>query len=74
MDQLPGRGPSLATEGIGRRLMSEAERLLAASGCPKVNLQVRSENSDVISFYRASGYSLDDVVSLGKRLVTDDPD
>jgi ribosomal protein S18 acetylase RimI-like enzyme len=66
--------PRWRRRGIGRSLVSEAERLLAASGCPKVNLQVRSENSDVIAFYRASGYSLDDVVSLGKRLVTDDPD
>lgn len=59
-------------EGIGRELMLEAERRLAASGCPKVNLQVRSENGDVIAFYNAIGYSNDDVVSLGKRLVHDD--
>ena len=51
--------------------MAEAERLLTASGCPKVNLQVRSENDDVLAFYSAVGYSVDDVVSLGKRLVQD---
>jgi ribosomal protein S18 acetylase RimI-like enzyme len=55
--------------GIGRGLMAEAERLLAAAGCPKVNLQVRAENAEVIAFYRAIGYTVDDVVSLGKRLV-----
>jgi len=59
-------------KGIGRRLMSEAERLLAESGCPKVNVQVRSENVDVIAFYRSMGYTVDDVISLGKRLVEDD--
>jgi ribosomal protein S18 acetylase RimI-like enzyme len=52
--------------------MSEAERLLAESGCPKINVQVRSENADVIAFYRSLGYTVDDVVSLGKRLVQDD--
>jgi ribosomal protein S18 acetylase RimI-like enzyme len=61
--------PAWRGQGIGRRLMSEAERLLAASGCPKVNMQVRSENTGVIGFYRAVGYTIDDVVSLGKRLV-----
>ena len=57
--------------GIGRRLMEEAERLLQAAGCPKINLQVRSSNSDVIGFYRGIGYAVDDVVSMGKRLEED---
>lgn len=63
--------PAWRRRGIARRLMAEAERLLAASECPKVNLQVRSENGDVLAFYRAVGYTVDDVVSLGKRLVQD---
>ena len=57
--------------GAGSRLMAEAERLLEQAGCPKINLQVRSENADVIAFYRARGYVVDDVVSLGKRLIED---
>ena len=57
--------------GLGTRLMAEAERLLGAAGCPKVSLQVREENADVIAFYRALGYLPDRVVSLGKRLVED---
>jgi ribosomal protein S18 acetylase RimI-like enzyme len=57
--------------GIGRMLMAEAQRLLAAAGCPKINLQVRSDNAAVIAFYRAIGYAVDDVVSLGKRLAHD---
>lgn len=56
---------------IGRALMHEAERLLTERGCPKLNLQVRSSNVDVIAFYRSLGYSQDDVVSLGKRLIVD---
>ncbi len=57
--------------GIGRRLMAEFEQRLEALGCPKVNLQVRTGNEDVLAFYRALGYGVDDVVSLGKRLIPD---
>lgn len=57
--------------GIGRRMVREAESRLDAVGCPKVNLQVRRTNADVIAFYRRIGYRIDDVVSLGKRLEPD---
>ena len=57
--------------GFGRRLMDEAEALLRAAGCPKINLQVRSPNTDVIGFYKGIGYAVDDVVSMGKRLEED---
>jgi ribosomal protein S18 acetylase RimI-like enzyme len=63
---------AVATEhqgkGLGRAMMAEAERLLAQAGCPKVNLQVRFSNQQVIEFYRRLGYAVDDVVSMGKRL------
>ena len=49
------------------------ERRLLALGCPKLNLQVRSGNTQVLDFYRALGYLQDDVVSLGKRLIADTP-
>ena len=52
--------------------MAEIERLLAAAGCPKINLQVRTTNAAVIAFYRRLGYAQDDVVSLGRRLVADE--
>jgi len=65
--------PSRRKRGVGSRLMTEAERLLEEAGCPKINLQVRSGNADVIAFYRARGYVVDDVVSLGKRLIDDGP-
>ena len=58
---------------FGRALMQEAERLLIERGCPKVNLQVRSSNAGVIEFYRKLGYSVDETVSLGKRLIPDEP-
>jgi len=52
--------------------MHEAERLLIERGCPKINLQVRSSNPGVLEFYRKLGYSQDQTVSLGKRLVPDE--
>jgi len=45
---------------------------LIARGCPKINLLVRSFNATVIDFYRSLGYTQDDSVSLGKRLIEDD--
>jgi ribosomal protein S18 acetylase RimI-like enzyme len=59
--------------GFGRLLMREAERLLLERGCPKLNLQVRSSNTEVIEFYRKLGYTQDDVISLGRRLIHDQP-
>jgi ribosomal protein S18 acetylase RimI-like enzyme len=63
--------PEHRGKGLGRAMMAEAERLLGEAGCPKVNLQVRSSNTKVIEFYRRLGYTVDDVVSLGKRLEND---
>ena len=64
--------PALRRQGIGRLLMRAAEARLLAEGCPKINLQVRTSNADVVAFYEALGYAPDDVVSLGKRLVHDE--
>ena len=58
--------------GFGRRLMQEVEGRLRSMGCPKINLQVRTSNAEVIEFYKAVGYSVDDVVSMGKRLEEDE--
>lgn len=57
----------------GEALMHAVEQRLLALGCPKLNLQVRSANTQVLDFYRALGYLQDDVVSLGKRLIPDMP-
>jgi ribosomal protein S18 acetylase RimI-like enzyme len=65
--------PAYQRRGFARSIVSEAERRLRASGCPKINLQVRSSNQGVIEFYRRIGYSVDDVVSMGKRLEQDRP-
>lgn len=57
--------------GLAARIMKEAESLLKQAGCPKINLQIRTSNNDVIAFYESIGYSKDEVVSMGKRLVPD---
>lgn len=59
-------------EGVGRALVAHVERELAALGCPKVNLQVRADNEAAVGFYRHLGFAVDEVVSMGKRLISDE--
>ncbi len=63
-----GVSPDYQKLGYGRRMMDEAERLLRAEGCAKVNLQVRRSNTGAAAFYAAIGFAQDDVLSYGKRL------
>lgn len=60
--------PDFQRKGIASRLMRAAEEGLAAMGCPKLNLQVRTENAGVIEFYKSAGYEIEERVSMGKRL------
>ncbi|MCB9007014.1 MAG: GNAT family acetyltransferase [Ardenticatenaceae bacterium] len=64
--------PDCQKQGVGRALMAAAEAKLMALGCPKINLQVRKSNTAVIQFYGHLGYHIDDVISLGKRLIPDE--
>ncbi len=57
--------------GIGSQLVRHAERQLLRLGCPKVNLQVRADNSNVIAFYESLGFHTEDRISMGK-LTSDD--
>jgi ribosomal protein S18 acetylase RimI-like enzyme len=59
--------------GFGRSLMHRVEELLLRMGCPKVSLLIRAPNADVVEFYSHIGYTQDDVVALGKRLIHDGP-
>ena len=65
--------PARQRGGLGRALMTEAEQRLRAAGCPKINLQVRTDTVAAIAFYERIGFRRDQVVSLGKRLVPDSP-
>lgn len=64
--------PSHQRRGIGRQMIEHLERLLEAKGCPKINLQVRETNEDVIAYYESLGYRKDRSITLGKRLEHDD--
>ena len=59
--------------GVGRVLVEEAERLLEAMGCPKVQLMVRPDNAGARGFYDALGYESFDTWSTGRRLIVDRP-
>ena len=63
--------PQQRRSKIGMQMVTEAENRLRKKGCPKINLQVRSANKDAIRFYKSIGFQKDDVVSLGKRLHSD---
>lgn len=58
-------------QGVARALVDEAERLLSAMGCPKVQLMVREGNEGVLGFYDTLGYERFDVANTGKRLIAD---
>jgi ribosomal protein S18 acetylase RimI-like enzyme len=65
--------PAYRGRGYGRVLMQQVEQMLLRRGCPKVSLLVRASNPEVVDFYRHLGYTQDEVVSLGKRLIKDEP-
>ena len=48
--------------------MREVEQRLMGRGCLKVNLQVMPDNKGVVQFYRELGFSIEDRLSMGKRL------
>jgi ribosomal protein S18 acetylase RimI-like enzyme len=60
--------PDCRNRGYGRHMVAAAEKRLHLLGCPKINLQVRSDNVDALDFYRKLGFCTDHVISLGKRL------
>jgi ribosomal protein S18 acetylase RimI-like enzyme len=63
--------PEYQRKGYGQKLMIAVEARLSELGCPKVNMQIRSDNAAVIRFYESLGYTVDRVTSLGKRLEDD---
>ncbi len=58
--------------GYGKEMMVAVENKIKTMGCPKINLQVRDTNIEVIEFYKSIGYLDDRVVGLGKRLEDDE--
>lgn len=63
-----GVAPDHRGNGLGRTLMEAAEAWLRGRAAPKIQLMVREDNEQAISFYKALGYELQSVVTIGKRL------
>jgi ribosomal protein S18 acetylase RimI-like enzyme len=64
--------PNHQRKGYAHKLMQYGETILKSVGCPKLNLQIRTTNTQVQAFYKSIGYAEDEVVSFGKRLIKDD--
>ena len=63
--------PSHRRRGLGGQIMEAVESKMLELGCPKINIQVRAENSGVLEFYEGIGYKREERVSLAKRLAED---
>lgn len=60
--------PDKRGQGLGRLIMHAAERWLRDKGAPKVQLIVRSTNTQVIGFYQRLGYVVEPRELMSKRL------
>ena len=60
--------PEYQKQGIGSDLLCFAQDKLHDLGCLKVNLQIMEGNESVQRFYLANGYSVEQRVSMGKKL------
>ena len=65
--------PTYQRRGLGQQIMEAVEKKILAMGCPKINLLIRMDNKAAVKFYESIGYEMDEVVSMGKRLVEEEP-
>ena len=65
--------PEYRKNGFGQQLMELLGKMLLDMGCPKINLQVRMDNMVAVEFYERIGYKTEEILSMGKRLVADEP-
>jgi ribosomal protein S18 acetylase RimI-like enzyme len=63
--------PDFRENGYGQEIMNSVETKIREMGCPKINLQIRTGNDKIASFYQKLGFTNDHVVSMGKRLEVD---
>ncbi|MEP3225806.1 MAG: GNAT family acetyltransferase [Parasphingorhabdus sp.] len=63
-----GVAPENQKTGLGRTLMAAAENWLQQRAAPKIQLMVRSDNHNAAGFYKALGYEVQDVMTIGRRL------
>ena len=58
--------PESRRRGVGSQLVQRAEQELVKRGCPKINLQVRADNQQVVAFYESIGFVTEARISMGK--------
>jgi ribosomal protein S18 acetylase RimI-like enzyme len=58
--------PGSRRRGAGSALVRHVEAALRTLGCPKINLQVLAENSQVVRFYEKLGFRVEERISMGK--------
>lgn len=54
--------------GTGAKLVKHSIAALKDMGCIKVNLQIRSTNTQVVAFYKSLGFILEDRISMGSLM------
>lgn len=60
--------PAFQKRGFGKATVAAAEAWLRERGVWKINLMVRSENEKAGRFYERLGYTVNPVLSFGKRI------
>ncbi len=59
--------PGRRRQGVGRTLMGELERRMAARGCVKSYLLATPDNLEAVAFYRQLGWDVMDMVLMSKE-------
>jgi len=60
--------PAHQKQGVGRKLYDTALDWLKEKGAPKVQILIRADNTDVVSFYEALGFEKSTSVLMGKPI------
>ena len=59
--------PAAQGKGLGRETVRAAEAWLKTRGVWAINLMIRNDNTAARGFYETLGYTLGDVINMGKR-------
>ena len=60
--------PDFQGKGYGQEIMNSVETGLREMGCPKINLQNRTENDRMAVLYQKLGFTYDHIVCMRKLL------
>ncbi len=64
--------PEYRRKGFAEEIVKYLEKKLLELECPKINIQVRATNQEVIQFYDSIGYKREELINFGKRLIEDE--